>query len=136
MTPEQKSAQSRASRAQTKIVLRRFGIVAVLAIIIALSTIAGLCSASAQGPKPTQENDGTVPVIAEQIRKWLKDPDSLVFEKWSEVKLGQSPGGNPAWLVSVTYRAKNSYGAYTGNKRENYWFKDGKPQLDFRAWPR
>ena len=74
------------------------------------------------GPKPEQLEDGVVPELDRRIRRWLKDPDSLIYEGWSPVTLARSPGGNPAWLVTVTYRAKNSYGGYTGNKSETYWY--------------
>jgi hypothetical protein len=77
------------------------------------------------GPKPEQLQDGTVPSLDRQIRAWLKDPDSVIYAYWSDVTIGQSPGGNPAWIVTVTYRAKNSYGAYEGNKTYSYWLKDG-----------
>jgi hypothetical protein len=75
------------------------------------------------GPKPQQLPDGTVPSLDRQIRALLLDPDSLIYVYWGDLKLGQSPGGNPAWTVTVTYRAKNSYGAYPGNKTEIYWLK-------------
>jgi len=76
------------------------------------------------GPKPTQLEDGTIVSLDQQIRRWLLDPDSLIYESWGELKVGQSPGGNPAWTVTVTYRAKNAYGAYTGNTTVSYWLKD------------
>ncbi len=77
------------------------------------------------GPKPAQLDDGTIVSLDQQIRRWLLDPDSLIYESWGELKVGQSPGGNPAWTVTVTYRAKNAYGAYTGNTTVSYWLKDG-----------
>jgi hypothetical protein len=49
----------------------------------------------------------------------------VIYAYWSELTVGQSPGGNPAWTVTVTYRAKNSYGGYVGNRTESYWLKDG-----------
>ena len=56
----------------------------------------------------------------------LLDPNSLIYVYWTDLKVGQSPGGNPAWTVTVTYRAKNAYGAYTGDKTYTYWLKDGR----------
>jgi hypothetical protein len=76
------------------------------------------------GPKPQQLPDGIVPSLDRQMRAFLLDPDSLIYVYWSDLKLGQSPGGHPAWTVTVTYRAKNSYGVYTGNKTEIYYLKD------------
>ncbi len=73
------------------------------------------------GPEPERYEDGAVVLVDELLRRRMKDPDSIIYEKW-DVKLGKSPGGNPAWVVTVTYRAKNSFGAYTGNVRERYWF--------------
>ena len=77
------------------------------------------------GPKPAQLEDGTIVSLDQQIRRWLLDPDSLIYESWGELKVGQSPGGNPAWTVTVTYRAKNAYGAYSGDTTVSYWLKDG-----------
>jgi hypothetical protein len=77
------------------------------------------------GPKPTQLEDGTVVSLDQQIRQSLFDPDSLIYESRGELKVGQSPGGNPVWTITITYRAKNRYGAYTGNRMESYWLKDG-----------
>jgi len=76
------------------------------------------------GPKPEQLPDGTVPSLDKQIRPWLLDPDSLIYDSWGEVKLGKSPGGNPAWTVIVTYRAKNAHGAYMGNMTCTYWLRE------------
>jgi hypothetical protein len=77
------------------------------------------------GPNPEQLEDGTIVSLDQQIRRWLLDPDSLIYESWGELKVGQSPGGNPAWTVTVKYRAKNAYGAYAGNTTASYWLKDG-----------
>lgn len=84
------------------------------------------------GLAPIVADDGSVPVIANKIVRWLKDPDSVVWVAWDGPKVGRSPGGNPTWLVSVTYRAKNSYGAYNGNKTEHYWFSNGEPKRIFK----
>ena len=73
------------------------------------------------GPKPEQLKGGTIVSLDKQIRRWLLDPDSVIYDWWGELKLGQSPGGNPAWTVTVAYRAKNRYGAYTGDRTESYW---------------
>ncbi len=82
------------------------------------------------GKKPEQLEDGTVPEIDKWIRRSLKDPNSLIYDEWKLV-LGTSPGGNSAWVVGVVYRAKNSYGAYTGNVLERYyWIEKDK------AWKR
>jgi hypothetical protein len=77
------------------------------------------------GPKPEQLQDGTVISLDRQIRQSLYDPASVIYVYWSELKVGQSPGGNPVWTVTVKYRAKNGYGAYMGNRMESYYFKDG-----------
>jgi hypothetical protein len=76
------------------------------------------------GPKPEQLQDGTVPSLHKQIRQWLLDPDSLIYDSWGELKVGLSPGGNPAWTVNVTYRFKNAYGAYMGNIACSYWLRE------------
>ena len=81
------------------------------------------------GPKPKQLEDGTVVSLDQQIRRSLKDPDSVIYASWGELKIGQSPGGNPVWTVMVTYRAKNGYGAYMGNTTEVYYLKHGFWQL-------
>ena len=76
------------------------------------------------GPKPEQLPDGTVPSLDKQIRPWLLDPGSLIYDSWSELTVGLSPGGNPAWTVTVTYRAKNAHGAYMGNMTCIYWLRE------------
>jgi hypothetical protein len=76
------------------------------------------------GPKPAQLADGTVVSLDKQIRQWLLDPDSLICDSWGELQIGQSPGGNPAWTVTVTYRAKNAHGGYTGNVTGSYWLRE------------
>jgi len=76
------------------------------------------------GPKPEQLPDGTVPSLDKQIRPWLLDPDSLIYDSWGELQVGQSPGGNPAWMVTVTYRFKNAHGAYMGNVTCTYWLRE------------
>jgi hypothetical protein len=81
------------------------------------------------GMKPGQNDNGEVYTLDKQIRKDLKDPGSLIYEKWSRISLGETPGNNPAWVVTVTYRAKNGYGAYNGNTTETYyWHKE------YEAW--
>ena len=76
------------------------------------------------GPKPEQLPDGTVVSLDKQIRQWLLDPDSLIYDSWGELKVGPSPGGNPAWTVTVTYRTKNAHGAYMGNMTCSYWLRE------------
>jgi hypothetical protein len=76
------------------------------------------------GPKPEQLPDGTVVSLDKQIRPWLLDPDSLIYDSWGELKVGLSPGGNPAWTVTVTYRTKNAHGAYMGNMTCSYWLRE------------
>jgi hypothetical protein len=77
------------------------------------------------GPKPAQLADGTVVSLDQQLRQSLYDPDSLIYVSRGELKVGHTPGGNPAWTVTIIYRAKNGYGAYMGNKFESYYLKDG-----------
>jgi hypothetical protein len=84
-----------------------------------------------EGDLPARAEDGSIPEIDRRIRRWLKDPESLIYEGW-ELSKGQSRGGNPAWVVRVTYRAKNSYGGYNGNSTDTYWLA---PQGDWRQIP-
>jgi hypothetical protein len=45
------------------------------------------------GPKPEQLKDGTVVSLDRQIRRSLKDPDSLIYASWGKLELGKTPGG-------------------------------------------
>jgi hypothetical protein len=76
------------------------------------------------GSKPEQLPEGTVPSLDKQIRHWLLDPDSLIYDSWGELQIGKSPGGNPAWTITVTYRFKNAHGAYMGNVTCTYWLRE------------
>ena len=80
-------------------------------------------------PAPAESNTyadaGEMPdgdSVVAKLRTTLKDPDSLIA-KWQVLK-GKTPGGNAAWVVVVTWRAKNGYGAYDGDKVTRYYFRN------------
>jgi len=62
------------------------------------------------GEKPKNSAwDGTVYCIERYIESIAKDPDSLVFEKWSGPELVEKEG----WIVLCQFRGKNGFGGYT-----------------------
>ncbi len=58
--------------------------------------------------------DRSVSCVERYLRMAAKDPDSLVFENWSEVFYSED-----GWVVRCDYRAKNSFGGY---ERAANWF--------------
>jgi hypothetical protein len=73
-------------------------------------------------PSPSIEHDGTIKELDARIRREMKDPDSVIYESFGFPVEGVTPGGAKTWIVTVVLRAKNSYGAYTGNKTEKYYY--------------
>jgi hypothetical protein len=66
--------------------------------------------------------------IESLIRPRLKDPDSARFTYFMEPTKGYYKWGRLefGYEVCVYLNAKNSYGAYTGNKIEYFMFRDGR----------
>jgi len=67
------------------------------------------------GEPPTQNLDGSFTCVKEYLKSITRDPDSLVYEKWSDVKYNEGDG----WLVMCVFRAKNGFGGY---ERDAKWF--------------
>lgn len=67
------------------------------------------------GEPPYQNLDGSFTCVKEYLKSIARDPDSLVFEQWSNVKNNEEDG----WLVMCVYRAKNGFGGY---ERDAKWF--------------
>ncbi|MDH4201533.1 MAG: hypothetical protein OEV87_01395 [Phycisphaerae bacterium] len=62
------------------------------------------------GKRPEQSSwDGSVRIVKDYIRSVAKDPDSLQFDKWSDVYYNENDG----YIVYCVYRGKNSFGGYT-----------------------
>jgi hypothetical protein len=65
------------------------------------------------GPKPVNGAwNGSVWEVDQELRRRLKDPDSLLYIDWYEPRLVALGGTIKAWAVRVTYRARNSFGGY------------------------
>ncbi len=67
------------------------------------------------GEPPHQNLDSSFPCVKEYLKSIVRDPDSLVFEQWSDVKHNEEDG----WLVMCVFRAKNGFGGY---ERSAKWF--------------
>jgi hypothetical protein len=67
------------------------------------------------GKPPYQNLDGSFTCVKEYLKSITRDPDSLVYEKWSDVKYNEGDG----WLVMCVFRAKNGFGGY---ERDAKWF--------------
>ena len=65
-------------------------------------------------PPKNSEWDGSVKCVKDYLESVAKDPDSLKYEKWSQVF-----SSDDGWLVQCDFRAKNSFGAY---ERYVKWF--------------
>lgn len=65
--------------------------------------------------------DGSVRQVEHYLKDALKDPDSMKDAEWGPVLKTES-----GFMVSVQYRAKNSFGAYVPNKQAFLLDKAGK----------
>lgn len=78
------------------------------------------------GPRP----DNYEKEISTLLGRILKDPYSLRDLSISDPVLSSCRTGTHGtfhgWMVTVTYNAKNSYGAYVGLKTEYFWYREGK----------
>lgn len=116
--------------------MRRITILASVALLTACAT--------APAPIPTR---GPMPTPAEAeaavkrlLLSGLKDPDSLkqfriaepVPTAWRD-GLIHGGGAHAGWLVCFEYNAKNSYGGYTGVKRDGYVFRSYPGGLYFET---
>ena len=81
------------------------------------------------------EDAGAIPTKYEtSIARWfqmnLKDPDSVKNLSISSPRRTRCAigvyGDFWGWLVVANYRAKNSYGAYSGLSNTNFWFRGNK----------
>jgi hypothetical protein len=62
------------------------------------------------GSPPTKSPwDGSVYAVDRYLKQVLRDPDSLSYERWSDVYITRY-GGKRYYAVDVTYRAKNGFG--------------------------
>lgn len=61
-------------------------------------------------PKPSIY-DGSIKIVKDYITTIAKDPDSVKYEKWSDISYHDTDG----WIVKVKYRGKNSFGGYVIN---------------------
>ena len=88
----------------------------VVVLLVTLMAVAG-CSGY-EVWNHNIEHCGDAPAqMVEELKKRLKDPDSLKDVEVSIFKATESNNDRvSAW---ITYRAKNSYGAYVSNKQ---WF--------------
>ena len=109
-------------------------------VIFSILLISSCASKSAQeamdhGPSPENYKDA----IQRYLDRNLKDPDSLKdFAILTEPKKGflnygafeTGPTGknfsNALWYVCIEYRAKNSFGAYTGLEQVALFFYDNR----------
>jgi len=78
------------------------------------------------GEAPPVAADGTVPCVLTYYQHALKDYDSAHFISFSKPRLIATPTKeHKYWVVTVTYSAKNGYGAYTGETREDVYIQNG-----------
>jgi uncharacterized protein YgiM (DUF1202 family) len=67
------------------------------------------------GEPPAKNLDGSYTCIKEYLKSTARDPDSLIYEQWSDVNYNENDG----WLVMCEFRAKNGFGGY---ERDAKWF--------------
>ena len=67
------------------------------------------------GERPYQSLDGSFPCVKKYLKSSVRDPDSLIYEKWSDLNYNENDG----WLVMCIFRAKNGFGGY---ERDAKWF--------------
>ena len=67
------------------------------------------------GKPPVKKLDGSFTCVKEYLKSTARDPDSLTYEKWSDVSYNENDG----WLVMCIFRAKNGFGGY---ERDAKWF--------------
>lgn len=105
--------------------------------VLALAAMLGGCAGTQFGDalgvnEPGQEGELS-PDIKERaeamLKATLKDPYSAVIEV-GEPEKGSCQvgvyGRHHGWRVPISYNAKNSFGAYTGLKRQYWWFNGGE----------
>jgi len=107
----------------------------MLGLIVFLSSCASTTSQQVadHGPMPINYEEA----IQIYLDRNLKDPDSLkdfailTVPKKGHVNYGaftKGPSGktfsNAMWYVCIEYRAKNSFGAYTGLQQKAFFFYD------------
>lgn len=83
------------------------------------------------------ENIGNYPkhyqkIVENYLSVLLEEPESVIYERITAPTIQSlGTGYNPTvtiygYLVCVTYNAKNSYGAYAGNKTDGLLIKNNK----------
>jgi hypothetical protein len=66
------------------------------------------------GEPPQKGPWGSIRCVKEYLNATARDPESLKFEKWSDIFYSED-----GWLVLCEFRAKNGFGGYN---REAKWF--------------
>jgi uncharacterized protein YgiM (DUF1202 family) len=79
---------------------------------------------------PPVSPNGTVPCVLAYYQHTLKDYYSARFISFTKPRLIATPTKeHKYWVVTVTYNAKNSYGAYTGETRDDVYIQNGHALL-------
>jgi hypothetical protein len=79
------------------------------------------------GEAPAVAPNGTVPCVLAYYQRTLKDYDSARFISFTKPRLIATPTKEHRyWVVTVTYNAKNGYGAYTGGTRDDVYIQNGR----------
>ena len=77
------------------------------------------------GPLPSNYKE----IVTLSVKSQLKDPYSAVINVKTPYRASCNVGIyglHYGWAVPVLYNAKNSFGAYTGERMTYFWFSNGR----------
>lgn len=70
------------------------------------------------GEKPSDARARTL--VKVHLKSALHDPRSAEYESWSDIQYAEYRDSKYAWCITVSYRAKNAFGAYVRNQHTGY----------------